>query len=148
MPISQMFSPDVQRYEGVRPINIYLLRIVYFLIAAVVATNAWSTILSHEGPWDAYRALAMCVWAIYPSMAVLGVFQPLRMLPIMVFMIGYKALWLIVVALPLWQSGSLAGSPAERLAGTFLASQVAILVVPWGYVWRTYVMPARKRATA
>jgi hypothetical protein len=33
-----LFTPDHDRYEGVRPINIYLLRLFYFLMAAFVAT--------------------------------------------------------------------------------------------------------------
>jgi hypothetical protein len=68
------------------------------------------------------------------------------MLPIMIFMVAYKLLWLAVVAYPLWRAGTLQGSPAEGLAGTFLSSQVAILVIPWKYVFRTYVMRPHKLA--
>lgn len=144
MSIARFFTPDQQRYEGVRPINIYLLRALYFLMAAFVATSAWSTILRHQGPWDPYRVLAFSVWAIYPTLAILGVFQPLRMLPIMLFMIGYKSLWLVAYAYPLWRAGTLTG-PAAEIASSFLGAPLVILIVPWKYVWRTYVRGESRR---
>jgi hypothetical protein len=33
----------------VRPINVHLLRVIYFLMIAFVATEAWRTILTREG---------------------------------------------------------------------------------------------------
>jgi hypothetical protein len=65
------------------------------------------------------------------------------MLPIMMFTIFYKSIWLVIVALPLWQAGTLAGSPAEPMTKAFLWLPLAIAAVPWGYVFHTYVMPAK-----
>ncbi len=138
--ITNLFTPDYDRYEGVRPINIYLLRLFYFLMAAFVATYAWMAIINHEGPWDRYRAVAICVWAAYPTLAVLGLMHPLKMLPIILFTIFYKSIWLIIVAYPLWRANALWGSPAEQMTRDFLFLPIAIIAVPWGYVFRNYVM--------
>ena len=141
-PIARLFTPDHVRYDGVRPVNVYLLRLFYFLMAAFVGTDAWRTVLTHEGPWDHTRAAAWCMWVAYPTLSVLGLIHPLRMLPIMLFVIFYKVLWLVVIALPLWYAGTLAASPANGMAQTFLWVWVPIVAVPWGYVWRTYVRVA------
>ncbi|MDQ3799271.1 MAG: hypothetical protein M3384_07470 [Acidobacteriota bacterium] len=139
--IKNLFRPDYANYEGVRPINIYLLRLLYFLMAFFVATESWKTIITHEGAWnDHVRAVATCVWAAYPTLAVLGLIHPLRWLPIMIFMIFYKTLWLIVVAYPLWRAGTLADSPAAEMAGVFLMVLLPIIAVPWKYVFQNYVM--------
>jgi hypothetical protein len=140
--IARLFTPDRVRYEGVRPVNVYLLRLFYFLMAAFVGTDAWRTVLTQEGPWDHTRAAAWCMWVAYPTLSVLGLVHPLRMLPIMLFVIFYKTLWLAVVAFPLWSAGTLAASPANEMALTFLWVWVPVLAVPWGYVWRTYVRVA------
>lgn len=129
-----------------RPINIYLLRLFYFLMAAFVATDAWMTLITDEGPWDRFRALAFCVWAAYPTLAVLGLIHPLKMLPIMLFTIFYKALWLIVVAYPLWRTNALWGSPAEPMTRAFLPLPLLIIAVPWKYVFQNYVMWSRTRS--
>jgi len=139
MTIATFFAPDHERYEGVRPVQIWLLRLFYFLMAAFVATDAWHTLFTHTGAWDPMRGVAMCLWATYPTLAVLGLVHPLRMLPIMLVTIGYKMLWLIFVAWPLWQTGALAGSPSEELANIFLGTPVLMAVIPWGYVYRTFV---------
>jgi len=146
--LERMFTPDHDRYDGVRPINVWLLRLFYFLIAALVGTDGWRGILTHRGPWDHVRAVAWCGWAAYPTLCALGLVHPLRMLPILLFVILYKILWLAVVAYPLWRAGTLATSPANEMAHVFSWVLVVIAVVPWGYMWRTYVRLPKARRSA
>ena len=145
MSIKTIFTPDYVHYEGVRPINIYLLRLIYFLMLVFVGSDSWISIVTHQGPWDHVRAVAFCVWASYSTLSVLGLIHPLRMLPIMIFMIGYKLLWLIVVAYPLWRANALAGSPAEEMTRVFLWIPLPIIAVPWKYVFQNYVMWSKKK---
>lgn len=107
----------------------------------LVATDAWGALLRHQGPWDPYRGIAVCVWAAYPTLAVFGLLHPLRWLPLMLFTIAYKSLWLGFVAWPMWRAGTLAGSSAAEIASAFLFVPVLAAVVPWGYVWRHYIVP-------
>lgn len=142
--IQYVFRPNFERYEGVRPINIYLLRLLYLLMAFFVATDAWTSLVTHQGPWDHVRAVAFCVWAAYATLGVFGLFYPLKWLPIMVFMIFYKSLWLIFVSLPLWRAGTLAGSPAEEMTGVFLMIPLPIIAVPWKYFFENFIYRKRK----
>ena len=143
--IKSIFKPDYDHYEGVRPINIYLLRLIYFLMLVFVGSDSWRAIITHQGPWDHVRAVAFCVWAAYSTLSVLGLIHPLKMLPIMIFMIFYKSLWLIVVAYPLWRANALAGSPAEEMAHVFLWVPLPIISVPWKYFFKNYVWNPGKR---
>lgn len=137
--LARCFASDPQRNDGARPVQIWGLRLFYLLMLVFVAPDAWRGLLTHQGPWDPMRAVAVCVWATYPALALFGLMQPLRWLPLMFFTIGYKTLWLVFVAWPLWQAGTLAGSPAEELAYAFIAVPLLAAVVPWGYAYRTYV---------
>lgn len=141
-----LFRPNHAKYEGVRPINIYLLRLLYLLMIIGVGSEAWPALLNHEGTWDHTKAVAWCVWAAYPTLSVFGLFRPLRWLPLVVFMIFYKTLWLFVVAYPLWRNGTLAGSPPEEMAYVFVAAPFIALIVPWGYFFRKFVWPFALRA--
>ena len=134
------FRSDPRRHEGVRPVQVWGLRLFYALMLVFVAPTAWRVLLAHEGAWDPLRAMAFAVWATYPALALFGLFQPLRWLPLMFFTIGYKAIWLGFVALPLWQEGALWGTPTGEVAASFLALPLLALVVPWGYSWRTFVV--------
>ena len=132
------------RYEGVRPLNIYLLRLVFILMFFVLGKTTWTHILTHRGSWEPDDAMAWCVWTAFATLAGLGIFRPLKMLPILLLEIFYKVLWLTIVAYPLWVDGKLAGSSAEETTAAFLWVILPISAVPWGYVFVTYVYkPAR-----
>lgn len=131
------------RHDGVRPVQVWGLRLFFVLMLVFVTPSAWSALLTHAGPWDPLRAVAITVWATYPALALFGVFHPLRWLPLMFFTIGYKTLWLAFVAYPLWQAGTLWGTPTGDVAGSFLALPLLAAVVPWGYAWRIYVVGTR-----
>lgn len=97
------FSPKAifqraDRYEGVRPINIYLLRLLYVLMFFVLGKETWTHIFTHQGPWDPTGAVAWCVWTAFATLAGLGIIRPLKMLPMILLEIFYKVLWLILVA--------------------------------------------------
>jgi hypothetical protein len=138
--IKYIFTPNHVKYEGVRPINVYLLRVLYALMFVGVGIPTMQMIINHQGPWDHTKAVAFCVWAAYPILSIFGIIRPLRWLPIVIFMIFYKTLWVFAVAYPLWRAGALAGSPAEETAYIFVWAPVIALFVPWVYVFRNYVM--------
>ena len=144
MSIQNIFKRDFENYEGVRPVNIYLLRILYFLMFVFVGLDAWKTIITHQAAWDPTRAVAWCVWAAYSTLSGLGLLHPLRWLPIVIFMIFYKTLWVIVVAYPMWSAGTLAGSPAEGMAQVFIAAPFLALIIPWKYVFEKYILISNK----
>ena len=152
LTMPSVLRSDPARYEGVRPIHIYLLRTLFVLIFLFVGYDSWSYLLRHEGAWDPMRAAAWSMFAAYSLLSLLGVFRPLKMLPIVLFVVAYKSIWLLFVAVPLWRAGTLAGSPAEGMARIFMWVPLAILFVPWKYVLETYVIraspaagPARRR---
>jgi hypothetical protein len=132
-----IFQPD-RRYDGVRRINIYLLRLVFILMFFVLGKDTWTHILTHQGAWNPRDAIAWCVWAAFATLAGIGMFRPLRMLPILLLEIFYKVLWLAIVAYPLWSAGTLAGSSAEGTTSAFLWVILPIVAVPWMYVFRSY----------
>jgi len=146
-PLVRFFSP-APLHDGVRPVQIWGLRLFYLLMLVFVAPYAWRVLLSHQGPWDPLRAITFAVWATYPALALFGVLRPLRWLPLMFFTIGYKAIWFAFVAYPLWQAGTLWGTPTGETASSFLALPLLAAVVPWGYAWRTYFAWPRRTGEA
>ena len=138
------FSPAAifqrnERYEGVRRINIYLLRLLYILMFFVLGKSAWTHILTHQGSWEPKDAMVWCVWSAFATLAALGIIRPLKMLPIVLLEIFYKVLWLLIVAYPLWAQDKLADSPAESMTSAFLWVLLPIVAVPWGFVFVNYI---------
>ena len=131
-------------HDGVRRINIYLLRLLYILMFFVLGKDAWTQILTHQGAWEPKSAMVWCVWAAFATLAGLGIIRPLKMLPIILLEIFYKVLWLMVVAYPLWSAGTLAGSPAEGITSSFSWVILPLVAVPWSYVFVTYIYKSKK----
>lgn len=144
--IKSIFERDYERYEGVRRINIYLLRLLFLLVVVFVGTDAWPALFTNQNPWDHVRAAAVCMWASYSVLSIFGFFNPLKWLPVIMFEILYKIVWLVVVAYPLWTNNKLAGSPAEEMTYAFLWVILPIVAMPWGYAFRNYILPAGSSA--
>jgi hypothetical protein len=138
-----LFQRD-ERREGVRRINLYLLRLVFILMFVLLGKDTWTHVLRHQGPWEPVNAIAWCVWTSFATLAGLGILHPLRMLPILLLEILYKVMWLYLVAYPLWSAGALAGSPAEGITSAFVWVILPIVAVPWGYVLTTYFRPPKR----
>lgn len=78
-------------------------------------------------------------------MLAIGIRYPLKMMPIYLFEFVWKTIWLLAFGLPQWLAGT--GSPRlnEDLINIGLFPIVVGLVIPWGYVWRHYVMEPSER---
>jgi hypothetical protein len=142
--VRAIFQRD-EKYEGVRRINIYLLRLVFILMFFLLGKDTWTHVLTHRGPWEPVNAVAWCVWTAFATLAGLGIFRPLKMLPILLLEIFYKLLWLLLVAYPLWRAGTLAGSPAAGITEGFVWVILPLVAVPWRYVFATYIYSAKKK---
>lgn len=138
--MTNIFKPDYQKFEGVRPINIYVLRLFFALIFFMMGYSAWTHIFSHKGTWEPINAVTWCIWAAYAIISIFGIYNTLKMLPILLFVIFYKTLWLIVVAYPLWKTNTLIGSTAEELANIFIWAIIPALFFPWIYFYKNYII--------
>jgi hypothetical protein len=81
------------------------------------------------------KAMISGLWV----MAFVTIRYPLKMVPILLFELVWKLLWLVFFGLPQWWTG--VGSPrlSEDLWSIGAFPIVCVLVIPWGYVWRHYV---------
>lgn len=129
--------------DRVSLLRLYLLRGCYLLIAVGLGSEIWPVIFHHK-PWELMHGVADCMLAAMAALALLGVRYPLKMLPLLFFEMFWKALWLIVVALPLWRTSALDAATADT-ARACLMGIIFPLVIPWRYVFAAFVLPAGDR---
>ena len=119
-------------------LRLYALRAAYLLIVVGLGAQVWPGIFHHDKPWELMQGVVTCVLAGVSVLALIGLRYPLRMLPLLLFEIVWKSLWLAIVAVPLWRGGTM----DEGTAATAVACLVAAvfpLVIPWRYVLANYV---------
>ena len=122
--------------------RLHLLRATYLLLAVGLGLSIWpSIVFPPEGPADA-RTVVRALLGAVGLLALVGLRHPLRMIPLLLFELVWKAIWLLAFALPLWRHGALDANTTQN-AFECLAGVVLVLVtVPWDHVFRHYVQGA------
>jgi len=138
--IKRIFTPDWESYNGIRPINIYLMRLVYLLMATFLAFDVWSYIITNDQAWEPSDAMDWSVWAAFSTLALIGIFRPIELIPILLLEVIYKSVWLILVALPLFRTNGLSVESTDGMIFPFALVVLPIIAIPWGYVLSTYIL--------
>jgi hypothetical protein len=124
--------------QEVSSLRLYGLRAVYLMIGVCMGALVWPGVLHHDKPWELMHGVVNCMLAALSLLALLGVRYPLQMLPLLMWELAWKTIWLLVVALPLWRANALDAGTAE-LAVQCLVVIVVPIALPWRYVFDRYV---------
>jgi hypothetical protein len=125
----------------VSTLRLYLLRIMYLLIAFGLGSIIWPRLISHE-PWGHMEGVAFALLGALSALAIVGVRYPIQMLPLLLFELLWKVVWLALVALPLYQTGQLDAANTSTAFECLLGVLIVPLVLPWKYLFTHYI---RKR---
>jgi hypothetical protein len=120
-----------------------VMRVGYFVMGAGLAVTKWPELVSHD-PWELKEGTVVTMLVAMSVLALLGLRYPQRMLPILLFEVGWKLIWVGVVALPLWLDGNLSGATREQAAAVLWVA-IVIAVVPWRHVVRQFVLARGER---
>jgi hypothetical protein len=123
----------------------YLLKVFYLFNAIVIGAGAWPELINSREPWDLIRSIAFSIYAAYSLLMLVGVAVPMRMLPLLLLQLLYKAIWIAAVGLPMWAAGHL-----DQVSGVikFFAAIVILdlAIIPWRYVFQALARKGRRVA--
>ncbi|HEX8573992.1 MAG TPA: hypothetical protein VF759_14705 [Allosphingosinicella sp.] len=128
-------------------IRLYALRAVYLFVALGIAVTIWPLLIAHEPGWPLMNGVVCSLLAAVSLLALLGIRYPLQMLPVLLFELLWKAIWLVAVALPLWRSDSLDAATMSTVRDCAPAA-ILLLVIPWRYVFAHYLRKPGERWAA
>jgi hypothetical protein len=78
-------------------------------------------------------------------LALLGVRYPLKMLPLLLFELLWKSIWVLAFGLPLWLNHQLDPNTRNVLGACLVGVVLTPLVLPWGYVVSHYLKASGDR---
>jgi hypothetical protein len=119
--------------------RLHLLRALYLLIAVGQGSLQWPKLVHHPASWDLWHGVGVCMLAALAALALLGIRYPLQMLPLLLYELAWKSMWMLSVAVPLWLDHRTSAEIAENVFAIGLGVVLCPLVVPWGYVLANYV---------
>ena len=120
------------------PWRLNLMRVGYLVMGGGLVITKWPELLAHE-PWELMHGTVLTMLVAMSVLALLGLRYPQQMLPILLFEVGWKALWLGVVALPLWLDDNLIGAMWENTIKVLWVI-IVVAVIPWRHAFRQYVL--------
>jgi hypothetical protein len=130
---------DVRPAPQLPLFRLYLLRAMYLLIGLAQGAQTWPAIIHHSRPWDFWHGVGMSFLGALTALCLLGVRYPVRMLPLLIFELAWKLLWVLAIWLPLWLTHRVDADTADSAFSIFFGVVVVPLVLPWGFIWANYV---------
>ncbi len=118
--------------------RLYLLRFGYLVIAIGLALMIWSGIIFPGENVPHMNAVVRSLLGAVSLLAIIGIFYPLKMLPVMFFELIWKTIWLLAFGLRLWSSNKLDAATSATLGECIFGVIFVLIVTPWEYVFKHY----------
>lgn len=116
-------------------VRLYVLRAMYLVLVIGLGGMILPEILYHElTSRGVIASLLGAVWLL----AFLGLRYPLEMLPLLMFELVWKMIWMLAYGLPQWSAGEFPPTFAEDSFNIAFGA-ILLAVIPWGYAWRRFV---------
>jgi hypothetical protein len=113
------------------------MRFLFLLMALVMGSVVWQQLLFESADWPVARGLSKSMLAALALMSLLGVRYPLQMLPLMLYEIAWKTIWIGLIAGRAWMADKW-NADIEALFTDCIGIVIAYFIVPWRYVWARY----------
>ena len=124
--------------------RLYTLRLGYLILAGGLAVYVWPTVVSHSAEVARTDGVKLALLGGLAAVAVLGLRYPLGMLPVPLFEMTWKVIYLVAFAWPLWSAHAVTPETAEDIRAVLMVV-IFVPLIPWRYVFQQYVLRPAER---
>ncbi|MBT9330452.1 hypothetical protein [Paracidobacterium acidisoli] len=117
--------------------RLYTLRVCYLILAGGLGLYIWPSVIHHTASFAISLGIRFSLLAGLGATALLGLRYPVKMIPLLLFELTWKAIYLIAFALPLWRAHQITDAVAADITAVLMVV-VFVPLIPWSYVWREY----------
>lgn len=129
---------------SVSVLRLNLLRVFYAVLFFGLGTFVWPEVVHHTSSFAVAYGVRFSLLAGLGALAGLGLRYPLQMLPLLLFELLWKAIYLIAFALPLYRAHAIDNVTAEDIRAVLFVV-VFIPCIPWRYVFANYLAKPGER---
>jgi len=117
--------------------RLYVLR-AFFAVLALGQGSIQLPLFFHHPHWTLNSGVAHSFLLALALLSIVGIRYPLQMLPLMIYELLWKFIWLLGIALPLWLAGQV---DADTRQSFFEIAPIVVVIpfIPWRYVVAKYV---------
>ena len=121
------------------------MRATYLLMLVGLGFTIWPGIIHHAKAVELMDGVVSSLLAAVAVLAALGIRYPLQMLPLLLFELVWKSIWLIAFALPLWSANQIDADTQKTVVDCLMGIVIFPIAIPWPYVYANYVRKAGER---
>jgi hypothetical protein len=127
-------------------VRLFVLRATYLLVAVGLGLTIWPLLIqSATTPPEHYKGVVRAILGAVSLLALLGIRYPVKMLPLLLFELAWKTIWVVVIGYPLWRSGQMDADTHETWFACWMGVVIFPIAIPWAYVWRHYLRAPGER---
>jgi len=117
--------------------RLYVLRACYAILA-VGQGSIQIPLFLHHAHWMLNSGVAHSFFLALALLSLVGIRYPLGMLPLLVYELLWKIIWLCGIALPLWLANQV---DADTYNSFFEIAPIVVIIplLPWGYIVTNYL---------
>jgi hypothetical protein len=119
--------------------RLYTLRVCYLILAGGLGLFIWPSVIHHTVEFANDLGVRFSLLGGLGLTAVLGFRYPIKMIPLLLFELIWKIIFLVAFALPLWRSHQITETMQADITAVIMVV-VFLPLIPWGYVWRQYAV--------
>lgn len=119
--------------------RLYTLRLCYLILAAGLGTYIWPNVIHHSSGLAISSGIQISLLAGIGLTAVLGLRYPVQMVPLLLFELIWKTIYLVGFALPLWRAHQVTAAAAADIRACLMVV-IFLPLIPWRHVYRSYVL--------
>jgi hypothetical protein len=124
--------------KQVSAFRLHSMRALYLLMFVGQGFIQFPTLLHHAHPLDVWHGIGASMLGAMALLAALGVRYPLKMLPLLLFELTWKSIWVFAIALPMRLANQMDPDTLE-VAPSILLGVFVLFVIPWRYVFANYL---------
>jgi len=125
--------------RDVSTFRLYVLRATYLLLVVGLGIDIWPGVIHHSITLPLMNGVVRSLLAAVALLALLGLRYPLQMLPLLLFELVWKSIWLLAFALPLWRAHSIDANTQDTVFACGMGIVIFPIAIPWPYVLAHYL---------
>ena len=134
--ISPSVAAPIESEVSLTRLYVQRARAMYLLLVIGGAIEFLPQLIGHE---PTARGVIPSMLGGLWVLACFGLRYPLQMIPILLFELAWKTIWLLDYGLPQWRAGVHTAQFTGDFKAIALGPLLLIPIIPWGYVFRHYL---------
>lgn len=124
--------------------RLYTLRASYLVLALGLGVYVWPSVINHSNEFAVTHGIRFALLAGLGATAALGLRYPVKMIPLLLFELVWKTIYLIAFAAPLWAAHQVSEAVSQDIQAVLMVV-IFVPLIPWRYVFADYVLKRGER---